>query len=317
VAERDANGAYVDFYDFCRRVDPMVLNKRTVDSLVKAGAFDSLGHPRQGLCLVAEEVVERMLVRRREEQAGISTLFSSLEDPAEAGEGPAGFAEARVAIPDAEFTKAQLLAFEKEMLGLYVSDHPLAGLEGALARLADTSVADLKDIDDPAGVAGAGRDGQVKTVGGVITALTRRYTKRGEVMATFVLEDLRASIEVFVFPKAMAEVGALLREDAIVVVRGRVDTRDDQVKLVCMDVSVPDLAVDGGGPLRLQLHPGVLTDAVVDRLKLVLGEHPGDQPVHLHVGDTVLRLPSQFNVDSRRGLVGELRVLLGANVIVT
>jgi len=317
VAERDANGAYVDFYDFCRRVDPMVLNKRTMDSLIKAGAFDSLDHPRQGLCLVAEDVVERTLTRRREEQAGISTLFSSLEDPLAAGAPPIGFAEARVPIPDSEFSKSQRLAFEKEMLGLYVSDHPLAGLEGALARLADTSVADLKEIDDPIDLAGVGRDGQVKTVGGVVTALTRRYTKRGEVMATFVLEDLRASIEVFVFPKAMAEVGAMLAEDAIVVVRGRVDTRDDQVKLVCMDVSRPELVIDGHGPLKLKLHPGVLTDTVVGRLKEVLGEHPGDQPVHLHVGDTTLRLPSEFNVDSRRGLVGELRVLLGPNAIVS
>jgi len=131
-----------------------------------------------------------------------------------------------------------------------------------------------------------------------------------------VLEDLRASIEVFVFPKTMAEAGALLADDAIVVIRGRVDTRDDQVKLVCMEVSRPELSVDGQGPLQLKLPPGALTDSVVDRLKAVLGEHPGDQPVHLHVGDTTLRLPSEFNVDSHRGLVGELRVLLGPNAIV-
>ncbi|HXX90207.1 MAG TPA: OB-fold nucleic acid binding domain-containing protein, partial [Acidimicrobiales bacterium] len=315
VEERGADGPFADFYDFCRRVDPMVLNKRSVDSLVKAGAFDSLGHPRQGLCLVAEEIVERTLTRRREEQAGISTLFAALEEPGAPG-APAGFAEARVPVPDAEFAKSHRLAFEKEMLGLYISDHPLAGLEGSLARLTDTSVADLKELDDPAGAGGSGREGQVRTVGGVVTGLTRRYTKRGELMATFVLEDLRASIEVFVFPKTMAEVGALLADDAIVVLRGRVDTRDEQVKLVCMEVSRPELAVDGQGPLSLKLPPGALTDAVVERLKEVLREHPGDQPVHLHVGETTLRLPGEFNVDSRRGLVGELRVLLGANAIV-
>jgi DNA polymerase III subunit alpha len=316
VAEREEHGQYVDFYDFCRRVDPMVLNKRTVDSLVKAGAFDSLGHPRQGLCLVAEEIVDRTLTRRREEQAGISTLFAMLEDPEDTESGPAGFAEARVPVPETEFAKSQRLAFEKEMLGLYISDHPLAGLEGALARLTDASVADLKELDDTAGESAFGRDGQVKTVGGVVTALNRRYTKRGDLMATFVLEDLRASIEVFVFPKTMGEVGALLADDAIVVLRGRVDTRDDQVKLVCMDVTRPDLAVDGQGPLQLKLAPGALTDAMVERLKAVLREHPGDQPVHLHVGETTLRLPGEFNVESRRGLVGELRVLLGANAIV-
>ena len=104
----------------------------------------------------------------------------------------------------------------------------------------------------------------------MVTGLVRRYTKRGELMATFVLEDLRASIEVFVFPKVMAEVGALLADDAVVVLRGRVDTRDDQVKLVCMEVTRPELAADGAGELRVELPVGVLTDTVVDRLKQLL-----------------------------------------------
>ena len=133
VAERDANGPFVDFYDFCQRVDPMVLNKRTVESLVKAGAFDSLGHPRQGLCLVFEEIVDRTLERRREEQAGISTLFSIARGVRRARRRHrprCGYGDVRVPIPDTEFAKTQRLAFEKEMLGLYVSDHPLRGFEG-------------------------------------------------------------------------------------------------------------------------------------------------------------------------------------------
>jgi DNA polymerase-3 subunit alpha len=292
-------------------VDPVVLNKRTVESLVKAGAFDSLGHPRQGLCLVFEQVVDRTLERRREEQAGISTLFASLE-PDDSGDGSASYAEARIPVPDTEFSKTQRLAFEKEMLGLYVSDHPLRGFESALSRLTECSIADVKELDD--GFDMTGRDGQVRIVGGVITGLTRRYTKRGELMATFVLEDLRASIEVFVFPKAMAEIGPVLEDDAVVVVRGRIDTRDDQVKLVCMECSRPELAFDGAGPLRVQLPLG-LTDDVLGRLKQVLAEHPGDEPVHVQVGQKTLRLPAQFNVDSRRGLLGELRVLLGPHAI--
>ena len=317
VAEREANGPFADFYDFCRRVDPMVLNKRTVESLVKAGAFDSLGHPRQGLCLVFEEIVDRTLERRREEQAGISTLVLLARGlrRADGGTAPGGLRRRPgCPIPDTEFAKTQRLAFEKEMLGLYVSDHPLRGFEAALARLTDCSIADLKELDDGAGD-GSGRDGQVRTVGGVVTALVRRYTKRGELMATFVLEDLRASIEVFVFPKVMPRSGALLADDAVVVLRGRVDTRDDQVKLVCMEVHRPELAADGAGELRVELPLGVLTDDVVDRLKQLLREHPGDEPVFLHVGQTVLRLPAEFNVDSRRGLLGELRVLLGPNAI--
>jgi DNA polymerase-3 subunit alpha len=318
VAERDASGPFVDFYDFCRRVDPAVLNKRTVESLIKAGAFDSLGHPRQGLLLVYEEVIERTLARRREEEAGISTLFGLLDGADDgagaAAGGPAAYAEARVPIPDREMPKAERLAMEKEMLGLYVSDHPLRGVEAALARLTECSIADLKDEDPTAD--GSRRDGAVRVVGGVVTALTRRYTKRGELMATFVLEDLRASVEVFVFPKVMADVDALLVDDAVVVVKGRVDTRDDQVKLVCMELSRPTLGVESEAALRVRLPATMVTDAVVERLRDLLAEHPGSEPVLLQVDDLTLRLPASCNVDSRRGLVGSLRELLGPAAVV-
>jgi DNA polymerase-3 subunit alpha len=314
VAEREAAGPFVDFYDFCQRVDPQVLNKRTIESLIKAGAFDSLGHPRRGLCLTFEEIVDLTLNRRREHDAGVVSLFAALEE--EADGQVAGFGDTRIAIPDLEFDKSQRLAFEKEMLGLYISDHPLMGLETSLARLTDCSLAELRDVDagDPGGAFGG--DGQIKTVGGVITELTRRYTKKGDLMATFVLEDLQASVEVFVFPKTMGEIGALLDDDVVAVVRGRVDMRDERVKLVCMEIQRPELVLEGTGELHLQLPVHALTDTAVHELKRLLGEHPGDTPVFLHVGETVLRLPPEFRVDSRRGLVGELRVLLGPNAVV-
>ncbi len=315
VAERERNGPFADFYDFCQRVDPQVLNKRTIESLIKGGGFDSLGHPRMGLCLVFEEIVDRTLERRREQEAGVVSLFAALE-PETAGGAP-GFADTRVEIPDTEFSKAQRLAFEKEMLGLYLSDHPLMGHEGSLARLVDCTLAELRDVDVEAsgGSGGFGNEGQIRTVGGVVTELSRRYTKKGELMATFVLEDLEASVEVFVFPKTMAEYGPLLDDDAIVTIRSRVDLRDDRLKLVCMEVQRPELALDGSGELRITLPVHALTDRKVDGLKRLLTEHPGDSPVFLHVGDKVIRLPSAFNVDSRRGLVGELRVLLGPRAI--
>jgi DNA polymerase-3 subunit alpha len=317
VTEREGNGPYVDFYDFCQRVDPQVLNKRTIESLIKAGGFDSLGHPRRGLLLVFEDIVDRTLERRREHDAGVVSLFATLE-PETAGQAT-GFADTRLPIPDTEFDKSLRLAFEKEMLGLYLSDHPLMGLEGSLARLTDCTLADLRDIDPeasaglPAGVPGG--EGQVRMVGGVVTELARRYTKKGDLMATFVLEDLNASIEVFVFPKSMSDYGALLDDDAIVVLKGRVDLRDDRLKLVCMEIQRPELSVDGSTDLRISLPLNALTDRLVDGLKRLLREHPGDSPVFLHVGEKVLRLPSEFNVDSRRGLVGELRVLLGPHAI--
>ncbi len=309
VAERTSGGPFRDFYDFCERVDPVVLNKRTLESLIKAGAFDSLGLPRKGLLMVFEQIVDRTLVRRRESELGIMSLF----DAPAGNDGRPGFEDVRVPIPDMELDKGQRLAFEKEMLGLYVSDHPLMGTESALRRHTDATIAELRDP----GSNGTGRDGEVRVVGGVVTGLSRRYTKRGELMATFVLEDLQSSIEVFVFPKAMQEYGNLLADDAIACVRGRLDSREDEIKLVCMEVTRPEIAGDGGPPLRLQLPLGAMTDSVVTRLKQLLVEHPGDSEVYLHVGEKVLRLPEEFRVDSRPGLIGELRVLLGPNAVVS
>jgi len=320
VAERERNGPYVDFYDFCQRVDPQVLNKRTIESLIKAGAFDSLGHPRRGLSLVFEEICDLTLERRRQHDAGVVSLFASLEVETEGT--TMGFSDIRTPIPDVEFEKTQRLAFEKEMLGLYISDHPLMGLEGSLSRLTDCTLAELVDLESMGneagfGSRGYGNEGQVRLAGGVVTDLSRRYTKKGDLMASFVLEDLQASIDVFVFPKTMSEYGALLDDDAIVLVKGRIDMRDDQVKLVCLEVQRPNLATDGTIDLRISLPVNALTDTKVGALKRLLSEHPGNSPVFLHVGQKVIRLPSEFRVDSRRGLIGELRVLLGPNAILS
>jgi len=149
----------------------------------------------------------------------------------------------------------------------------------------------------------------------VVTDLKRQWTKKGELMARFVLEDLEASMEVFVFPRVMAEYGTMLENDAIVVVRGRLDLRDETPKLVCMELRRPELSHGSAQELRIRLPLGQLTEDNVDRLKGVLLEHPGQCPVLLHVGEKVLRLPPEFNVNSRNGLVGELKTLLGPNAI--
>ncbi|MDQ3757285.1 MAG: DNA polymerase III subunit alpha [Actinomycetota bacterium] len=299
VGERERNGPFLDFYDFCERVDPMVLNKRTVESLIKAGAFDSLGHARKGMCLVFEQIVDRTLERRRKESEGQYDLFGTLETPE--------FDDVKVPIPDDEFDKAQKLAFEKEMLGLYVSDHPLMGAEAALRKHAEASIAELRDM----------RDGDTKWVGGVVANLTRRYTKKGDLMGTFHLEDLQSSIEAFVFPRAMQEYGWLLADDAIVCVKARLDLREDQPKLTVLEVKKPELVIDGGPPVRIELPLNSLSDSLVNGLKGLLVAHTGDSPVYLHVGQKVLRLPDEFNVDARNGLLGEIRVLLGPNALVS
>ncbi|MDP9387591.1 MAG: DNA polymerase III subunit alpha [Actinomycetota bacterium] len=301
VAEREERGPFRDFYDFCERVDPTVLNKRSVESLIKAGAFDSLGHPRKGLCLVFEQVIDRTLARRRERDLGVMSLFALDGD-----DGPAAFDDTRVPIGDLEFDKAQKLAAEKEMLGLYISDHPLLGVEASLRRLSDASIADLRELPDA----------DVRCVGGVVTNLSRRYTKRGDLMATFFLEDLESAIECWVFPRVMQEYGALLADDAIVCVKARLDTRDDQPKLTCLEVRRPQLTPEGAPPLRVGLALNSLTESRLARLKELLAEHPGPSQVFLHVGGKVLRLPDRFRVDTGNGLLAEIRVLLGPNAVV-
>ncbi|MGH8995162.1 MAG: OB-fold nucleic acid binding domain-containing protein, partial [Acidimicrobiales bacterium] len=189
-------------------------------------------------------------------------------------------------------------------------------LEGSLGRHTDCSLAELRDSAALEAGGGPMAEGVVRSVGGVVTELKRQYTKKGELMARFVLEDLEASMEAFVFPRVMADYGMLLENDAIVVVRGRLDLRDETPKVVCMEVRRPELADPGAQELRIALPLAQLTDDKVDRLRGVLREHPGQCPVLLHVGAKVLRLPAEFNVDSRNGLVGELKTLLGPNAIV-
>ena len=308
VAEREESGPFEDFYDFCRRVDTMVLNKRTMESLIKAGAFDALGHPRQGLTLVSDDIIERTVERRKEHDVGISTLFASAAEVS--GDSQARWEGTNLPIPEREFDKAPRLAFEKEMLGLYVSDHPLMGLEKALSRHTEISIADLRDL-----VEGPGGNDGVRAVGGVVTDLKTKYTKAGKLMAQFMLEDLQTAMEVFVFPSTMEKFGALLRNDAIVVIRGRTDTRDETPKITAMEISVPVLEQVGMSEIRVNLPLAKLTDTTVESLKGVLAEHPGDCPVLLHVGEKVLRLPPEFNVDPRN-VIGELRRLFGVNAIV-
>ena len=308
VAEREAKGPFLDFHDFCCRVDPSVLNKRSIESLIKAGGFDSLGVPRKGLLLVFEEIIDHVLSLRRDEDLGISTLFSILDERATER---SGFAEARREIPDVELDKAERLAFEKEMLGLYVSDHPLRGFESQLRRVSDITIRDL--LDQSSGEAGPEPTGSV-TVGGVVTNVVRRYTRRGELMATFILEDLEAAVEVFVFPKTMADRGMYLVADSIVVVRGRLDTRDDEPKLIAMEIVRPEL-VEDGAPLEIAMPLGSMSEVLVDRLRELVVEYPGPTPLHLRLGSKVLRLPPEFNIDPRSGLVGALRELLGSNAI--
>ena len=298
VEERTANGHYESFYDFVERVDLEALNKRTIESLIKAGAFDSLGHARKGLLQVFEHIVDLTAKRRREHDMGVMSLFGDVDDSPTFEERPS--------IPDIEFDKMPKLAHEKEMLGLYISDHPLLGMEAILRRKADCTVSDLSDM----------ADGSIRKVGGVITNLQRKWTRGGELMAVFELEDLGGSIEVMVFPRTMQEHGPKLADDAIVLIRGRVENRDDMPKFFVQDIEVVEDR-SGSAPVRVKLAPQFQKESYIADLKSILAAHPGDSPVELHLsGKQVLRLPADYSVNNANGVIAELRVLLGPDAIV-
>jgi DNA polymerase-3 subunit alpha len=303
VAEREANGAFTDYFDFCDRVDLNVLNKRTIESLIKAGAFDSMGYPRQGLLMVFESIIDRVVARRRKQAEGQFELFDMLETAPAA----ANFDDARIDIPTIDFDKKTRLAFEREMLGLYVSDHPLMGAEAALRRRTDGTLNELEMAEDA----------NMRMVGGLVTNLQRKWTKKGDLMAVFILEDLQGAIETMVFPKTMVTYGHMLDNDAVVVMKCRVDKREDSPKLIAMDIEVlSELGNDAAPTVRLKVHPSRATEQLLGDLKDLLSEHPGHSQVLLMLGDSqVVRLPDGFAVDATNGLLAELRVLLGGNAV--
>jgi DNA polymerase-3 subunit alpha len=307
LVERGENGPYADFHEFVERAPEGVLNKRTVESLIKAGAFDGLGHPRRGLLAVFEQVIDTTLIRRRERDQGVMSLFGDWSS-ADAGtaQRDVGFDE-RLAIPPFEFDKGDRLRHEKEMLGLYVSDHPLFGVEAALKREVEQSIADLHDLED----------GAMVVVGGVITGLGRKFTKKGDQMAVFVLEDLESSIEVTIFPRTLAEQGHKLEDDVIVTVKGRLDRRDEsRFGLIGQTITVLSLTEDPARPLRLRLPSTSLDELKIRRLKRILRDHPGDSIVQIDIGQgKVLRLSDEFRVDIDRS-AGELRMAFGHEAVV-
>ncbi len=298
VAEREASGDFTNFFDFIDRVDIQVLNKRTIESMIKAGAFDNLGHPRRGLVEVAYAVVDATLERRRAEEAGQYSLF---------GGGETEVSDISREVPDHEWDKKVRLAFEKEMLGLYISDHPLLGVEKVLASLIDTEIPALWDAEDRAQV----------TIGGVVGALNRRYTRKGEPMVYFSVEGLQGSVEAVAFPRTVAEYGPTIREDAIVVIRGRVDHRGDDVKLIVQSISEPELNAERS--VRVRVPASRLSPKVVEQLKAVLQNHPGTAAVFLHMsgetGEKVLQIGADHRVDPRSALFAELQELFGPSAV--
>jgi DNA polymerase-3 subunit alpha len=307
VRARKEKGAFTDFYDFLRKVEMVACNKRTIESLIKAGAFDSLNHPRKGLLAIHADAIESYVEVKRNEAVGQFDLFGFGDTS-----GPSVIANPP--IPDSEWDKTDLLVFEREMLGLYVSDHPLFGLERLLANAADVSIAALSEE-------GTVSDGQVINLAGILSGVQRRITKQGKAWASATLEDLDGAVEVLFFPNTYELIGQYIAEDAIVVVKGRVDRRDDQARIMAMDMSLPDTNVNASdeAPVVLTLQATRCTPPIVGKLSEVIKAHPGQVEVHLRLmtggsRSTLYRLGPQ-RVDASAALMGDLKALLGAGSV--
>jgi DNA polymerase III subunit alpha len=302
VAAREERGKFTDFSDFLRKVDAQACNKKIVESLIKAGAFDSLGHPRKGLHGVHSEAIDGVMESKRHEAVGQFDLFGGTD----AAEEFAGVFDVKV--PDEEWEPKHRLALEREVLGLYVSGHPLHGVEHVLSAQADTAI--------PAILDGSVADGAQVIVGGILAAVTRRVNRNGEPWASGQLEDLSGGIEVLFFPRVYAEVGTNIAEDAIVLVKARVARRDDRISLIGNDLVVPDLdAAGSAGPVRVVIPAVRCTPPLVAKLRDVLGSHPGTTEVHLSLTTGsrrhVLRLDDGLRVNPTPALMGDLKALLG------
>jgi DNA polymerase-3 subunit alpha len=302
IATRRRIGRFQDFQDFIAKVDASVCNKRVVESLIKAGAFDSLGHTRKGLVQVHEHVVDTAVEIKRSEAIGQFDLFGGLEGGTESG------LLAPLEVSLGEWEKSVLLAHERDMLGLYVSDHPLQGAEHILAQLTERTIASLF-LDEKI-------DGAIVTIGGLITTVQRKTTKQGSAWAIITLEDLEGSVEIMVFPQMYTQVSTSLIEDSVVIVRARVDRGDDEaLRVIAMEITVPDLSEATSGPVRISLQSTRCIPPLVDRLALVLAGYPGTTEVHLHLtggaNTTVLRLDDRLRVTPSPSLYGDLKALLG------
>ncbi len=307
IATRKRVGRFNDFNDFIAKVEGSVCNKRVVESLIKAGAFDSLGHTRKGLVQVHEYVVDTAVDIKRAEAIGQFDLFGGLDAEAENSLVPT------VEISDGEWEKSVLLAHEREMLGLYVSDHPLHGTEHVLATMTDRTIASL--------LADERTDGTVVTVGGLVTGVQRKTTKQGSAWAILTLEDLEGSVDVMVFPASYQAASTLLVDDAVIIIRARVDRSDeDGLRLVAMEVSAPDMSEATSGPVKLSMPATRCIPPLVERLKEVLGGHPGTTEVHLMLTGgaktTVLKLDDKLRVTPSPSLYGDLKALLGPSCLV-
>jgi len=301
---RASGGPFTSFAEFCRRVEPTSLTKRVIESLIFAGAFESLGYTRGGMLQQVgeqpafERVSAPILAERKAEAAGQFSLF---------GGGDEGIAEIdESALVGDELDKRLLLSKEKEMLGQFVTDHPLLGVEDQLKAQTTCPITDLENRDD----------GELVVLGGIIGALARKFTKRGEPYAQFRLESLTGGVEVVAFPSVYEAVPELFEADRIILATGRIDRRGRELQIRASEVREPALIAGTSGPgvLVVDLPAAVCSPGVLAKLKTLLEGSPGEVPVRLRFlsseGVQPLSLGA-FTVNGQGSLLDELRHLLG------
>uniref|UniRef100_UPI00404B289B DNA polymerase III subunit alpha n=1 Tax=Candidatus Planktophila sp. TaxID=2175601 RepID=UPI00404B289B len=298
---REAKGAFTSFGDFLAKVDAQVCNKKTIESLIKAGAFDELGHHRKGLVAVHLTAIDAVTESKRAEAIGQFDLFGDV--------GGSQMSGLEIDIPTGEWDKATLLAFEREMLGLYVSDHPLLGVEHILRSNTDMSISAL--LDD-----GGIQEGFV-TIGGLITGISRKVSRQGSSWAIVTIEDLEGALEVLFFSNTYNQYALTLIEDRVVTIRGRVDRREEQMRFSAFEMSPLDITSSPVGPLLISLPISSCTPPIVDRIKEILRSHPGKREVHLQINDagsnTMMKIDAL--VTSSPSLSADLKSILGPDCL--
>jgi DNA polymerase III subunit alpha len=305
IEARRTKGTFTSFGDFCRKVEPTVLTKKVLESLIYAGAFDSMGYTRRGLIESYLKVAEPIVAERKAEAAGQFSLFGGSERAAHEIDESILVSE--------EFEKRSLLRLEKEVLGQFVTDHPLLAVREALSRQVDSDIPKVAELGD----------GDVVTVGGIIGAVARRYTKRGDPYALVRLEDLAGGVTVVAFPDMFEKVPDLIQTDRIVLVKGKVDLRGRELQLRALEIREPALGGDdvvripeSAGRLVVDVPAEHSTEGLFGKLKTALSSHPGRAPVTLRFigpsGVSQLAIGNGYCVDASAGLLSELRLLLGA-----
>ncbi|MET8654843.1 MULTISPECIES: DNA polymerase III subunit alpha [Nocardia] len=303
IQARKDKSKFTDFSDYLNKIDAVACTKKVTESLIKAGAFDSLGHPRKGLLLIHSDAIDAVMTTKKAEAIGQFDLFGGLD----ADESVSSVFN--VAVPADEWETKHKLALEREMLGLYVSGHPLNGVEHVLASQVDTPI--------PAILGGDVKDGAQVTIGGILASVNRRINKNGLAWASAQLEDLTGGVEVLFFPQSYSVFGMDVVEDAVVLVKARVSVRDDRISLIANDLVVPDLSAIGvAKPLAVIVTTRMCTPDKIGELKRVLSRHPGTSDVHVrHVGarekTTLLKLDDSLRVSPSSALMGDLKALLG------